>query len=62
MRVPTKHVERAAEALGREHDELDAGDLDAVFHALRGYAPHDDEARKCVDYVERNRGRMHYAR
>jgi hypothetical protein len=43
------------------HDELDAGDLDAVLHALRGYAPHDDEARKCVDYLERNRGRMHYA-
>jgi len=42
------------------HDELDAGDIDAVLHALRMHSPKDDEARKCVDYVERNRGRMHY--
>jgi hypothetical protein len=42
------------------HDELDAGDLDAVLTALRGHAPHDDEARKCVDYIDRNRGRMDY--
>jgi hypothetical protein len=42
------------------HDELDAGDLDAVLTALREHAPHDDEARKCVDYVERNRARMDY--
>jgi hypothetical protein len=42
------------------HDELDAGDLDAVLHALRVHAPHDDEARRCVDYVERNRARMQY--
>ena len=40
------------------HDELDAGDLDAVLTALRVHAPHDDEARKCVDYVDRNRDRM----
>ena len=42
------------------HDELDAGGLDAVLTALRLHAPHDDEARKCVDYVERNRARMAY--
>ena len=42
------------------HDELDAGDLDAVLTALRGHAPHDDEARKCVDYIDRNRARMDY--
>ena len=42
------------------HDELDAGDLDAVLTALRAHAPHDDEARKCIDYVERNRARMDY--
>lgn len=42
------------------HEELDAGDLDAVLTALRLHAPHDDEARKCVDYVERNRARMDY--
>ncbi len=42
------------------HDELDAGDIDAVLNALRVHSPKDDEARKCVDYVERNRGRMRY--
>ncbi len=43
------------------HDELDAGDLDAVLTALREHASHDDEARKCVDYVTTNRDRMRYA-
>jgi len=42
------------------HNELDAGDIDAVLHALRMHSPKDNEARKCADYVERNRGRMHY--
>lgn len=42
------------------HDELDAGDLDAVLGALRTHAVAHDEARKCVDYVERNRERMRY--
>ena len=41
-------------------DDLDAGDLDAVLTALREHAPHDDEARKCVDYVDRNRARLDY--
>jgi hypothetical protein len=52
--------------LGKEwehqrHDELDAGDLEAVLAALRLHAPKDDEARKCVDYIQRNRDRMRYA-
>ncbi|MGH7606326.1 MAG: ISKra4 family transposase, partial [Gemmatimonadales bacterium] len=42
------------------HDELDAGGFDALLNALRLHAPTDDEARKCVDYLERNRGRMRY--
>ncbi len=42
------------------HDELDAGDTDAILNALRLHSPKDDEARKCVDYVERNRERMRY--
>jgi hypothetical protein len=50
-----------ARAWARErHDELDAGDLDAVLRALRTHATATDEARKCVDYVERNRERMRY--
>jgi hypothetical protein len=42
------------------HDELDAGDIDAVLDALRVHSPKDDEARKCIDYVEGNRARMRY--
>lgn len=43
------------------HDELDAGDLEAVLGALRTHAAAHDEARQCLDYVDRNRERMRYA-
>jgi hypothetical protein len=43
------------------HDELDADDIEAVLCALRVHSPKDDEARKCVDYVDGNRARMRYA-
>lgn len=50
-----------ARAWTRErHEELDAGDLDAVLHALRVHAPYDDDARRCIDYIEHNRHRMQY--
>jgi hypothetical protein len=49
-----------AEALGNEA-ELDAGNIEAVLCALRVHSPKDDEARKCVDYVDANRARMRYA-
>lgn len=42
------------------HDELDAGDIDALLDALRIHSPKDDEARKCIDYLDRNRDRMQY--
>jgi hypothetical protein len=42
------------------HDELDAGDIEAVLDALRAHSPKDDEARKCVEYIDRNRERMRY--
>jgi len=42
------------------HDELDAGDIDAILNSLRLHSPKDDEARKCIDYIERNRERMRY--
>lgn len=46
---------------GRQrHDELDDGRLDALLQALRPHTATHDEARKCVDYVERNRDRMRY--
>ena len=61
-----KSIYGAGSDLGRQwarerHDELDAGDIDAVLDALRVHAPNDDEARQCVDYVDGNRARMRYA-
>ncbi|MBI2892851.1 MAG: ISKra4 family transposase [Deltaproteobacteria bacterium] len=43
------------------HDELDAGDIDAVLAALAVHAGTVEEARQCVDYVTTNRDRMKYA-
>jgi hypothetical protein len=43
------------------HDELDAGDLNAVLGALSVHASAVDEARQCVDYITTNRDRMKYA-
>lgn len=43
------------------YDELDAGDIDAVLSALRIHSPHDEAARKCIDYIDGNRERMRYA-
>ena len=42
------------------HDELDAGDINDILDALRVHSPKDEEARKCIGYVERNRERMRY--
>ena len=42
------------------HDELDAGRIDALLHALRQHAASCEEARKCADYVDGNRNRMQY--
>jgi hypothetical protein len=51
-----------AKAWARQrHDELDAGDVEAVLRALRLHADADEEARKCVEYVTTNRRRMRYA-
>ena len=52
--------ELAAQWAKRRHDELDDGKLDALLAALRTHAKINDEARKCVDYIDRNRDRMRY--
>ena len=52
--------ERSRQWGRQRHDELDEGRLDALLHALRTHAAAHDEARKCVDYAERNRHRMRY--
>lgn len=56
---PTSDLAR--EWARQRHEELDAGDIEALLRALRGHAPKDAEARKCVDYIQRNRQRMRYA-
>jgi len=53
-------------ALGRQwarrrHAELDDGKQDALLGALRRHAATNDEARKCLDYITRNRTRMRYS-
>jgi hypothetical protein len=50
----------AAHWAKQRQDELDDGKLDAVLAALRAHAAVNDKARKCVDYVTRNRDRMRY--
>ena len=44
----------------KRHDDLDAGDIKAVLKSLRRHSPKDEEARKCVEYIEHNRHRMRY--
>ncbi|MDA8202339.1 MAG: hypothetical protein M0Z49_06210 [Chloroflexi bacterium] len=55
----------AGSDLGRQwarerHAELDEGRLDDLLAALRVHAGTSDEARRCLGYVETNRGRMRY--
>ena len=44
----------------QRRDELDEGKLDGVLQALHVHAEANNEARKCLDYVTRNRSRMRY--
>ena len=43
----------------RRRDELDDGRLGALLRALQRHAGRD-EARRCIDYIRRNRHRMRY--
>lgn len=60
-----KAIYGAGTDLGRQwakqrHDELDKGKLGDLIETLRVHAETNDEARKCVGYVTRNRTRMRY--
>jgi hypothetical protein len=44
----------------RRYEELDAGDVDAILAALQVHAETNDEARKCIGYIQTNRSRMRY--
>lgn len=60
-----KAIYGATSDLAREwarerHEQLDAGQLDALLVALRTHAPANEEARNCIKYIENNRHRMRY--
>ncbi len=44
----------------RRHQELDSGRFPDLLRAIRRHADHNDEARKCFQYLHRNRERMRY--
>jgi hypothetical protein len=50
----------AAHWAKQQHDDLDQGKLEAVLAAMSLHADTNEEARKCVDYITRNRQRMCY--
>ncbi len=50
----------AAQWARQRRDELDAGKIDDILAALPLHRAANAEARKCFDYVDRNRHRMDY--
>jgi hypothetical protein len=42
------------------HDQLDQGQLRAIVRELRRWSAEHPEARRCIDYIYRNRRRMRY--
>ena len=44
----------------RRHDELDAGEFSDLLRAVRRHAASSEEARKCFQYLHRNRDRLRY--
>jgi len=42
------------------HEELDAGEIEAVLYALGRHAQRVKEARQCFEYITTNRERMRY--
>lgn len=44
----------------RRHEELDSGRLADLLRALRRHADRSEAARKCLQYIHRNRQRMQY--
>lgn len=53
---------RAKKWANRRHEELDSGRLPDLLRALRRHADYFEEARKCLQYIHRNRERMRYDR
>lgn len=51
---------RAQQWAERRHQQLDAGKLGSLRQALQRQAAGCEEARRCVDYIQRNQHRMRY--
>jgi hypothetical protein len=51
---------QADEWAQRRYDELDTGKLAELLRAIRRHTDHSEEARKCFQYIHRNRHRMNY--
>jgi hypothetical protein len=51
---------QAQEWAQRRHEELDSGRLPDLLRALRRHADQSEAARKCFQYIHRNRDRMKY--
>jgi hypothetical protein len=50
----------AGEWARNRHEQLDAGQIEALLLALRTHSPANEEARNCIKYIENNRHRMRY--
>jgi len=44
----------------QRRDELEEGKIEAVLAAMRAHVTTNEDARKCLDYIARNRDRMRY--
>jgi hypothetical protein len=44
----------------RRHDELDGGRIPDLLRAIRRHADRSEDARRCLQYIHRNRERMKY--
>lgn len=52
--------QRASQWAQRRRQELDDGNLNALLKAIKRCRGKSDEARKCIEYIQRNRSRMDY--
>lgn len=55
---PTSEI--SAHWAKQRRDELDSGDIDRLIERFTVHAPSCEEARRCVDYLVRNRDRLSY--
>jgi hypothetical protein len=52
--------QRASQWAQRRRQELDDGNIPTLLKAIKRCRRKSDEARKCIEYIQRNRSRMNY--